>query len=118
MKLLRVLPGLEPGQVGEDGRLDGLEQLKRRPDDQHHVEHEAGDADGQRRAGAGLGRHDQHPGVHQGLLGEHDPHHRDGKPTAVAERKVGGGFLHLAVGGTLSGRVGHLDPGRRSHAHP
>jgi hypothetical protein len=113
-----VLSRLEPREVGEDRRLHRLEELQGRPHDQHHVEHEAGDSAGQA-AGPGVGGHDQHAGVHQRLLGEHDPDHRDGKARPVTQREmVGDLLLETGVGRALTGRVGNGDPGPAADPHP
>ena len=70
---------LQPGEMGEDRRLDRLKQLQRRPDDQHHVEHEA------RQRAPGVAVDDQHRGVHQCLLGEHDPDDGDRQEGAITD---------------------------------
>ena len=111
------LAGLEPGEVGEDRGLDRLEELQRRADDEQHVEHEAG----QRPARVGVD--DQHRGVHQRLLGEHDPDHRHREAGAVAERQTAGvgvdlRLLDARVGRALAGGVGHRHPGPRRGAGP
>ena len=103
VKLIRALARLQPGQVGEDRGLNGLKELQRRAHDQQHVEHEPGETRGQR-AARGARRDDQHAGVHERLLGEHDADHRDGEAGAVAQGHVAGRLLHAAVGGALGAR--------------
>ncbi len=74
---------LEPGEVGEQRALDGLEELQRRAGDQQHVEDEAGD---DRVVGGQVGG--QHGGVQQRLLGEHDREHRDGEAPAAGDAEL------------------------------
>ena len=87
-----ALARLEPCQVGEDRGLDRLEELERRAHDQQDVEHEPGEPRGEPSA-PGAERDDQHAGVHQRLLGEHDRHDGDGEAAAVPERQIPGLLL-------------------------
>ncbi len=73
-------------EVGEDRRLDRLEELERRAGDQEDVE---GEARERRALGAALGGvHDQRPGVEERLLAEHHEQHGRGEAGPVREREL------------------------------
>ena len=74
---------LEPGEVGEERPLDGLEELQRRPRDQQDVEHEARDGRVLRGQVGG-----DHGAVEQRLLGQHDQQHGDGEAPAARHPEV------------------------------
>ena len=80
LELVAALRGLQPGEVGEQRALDGLEELQRRARDQQRVEDVAGHR-GVRGGEVG----GDHARVEQRLLGEHDAQHGDGEAPAAGE---------------------------------
>ena len=91
---LGALGRLQARQVGKQRGLHRLEQLQRRPGDQEGAEHDAGRP---------AGRHQQHRGVEQRLLGELDRRHRRGEVRALARA--------AALAERLAARVARQRPG-------